>query len=141
MVHILPANNCGVARRVGGDIKTIASKDGGETWTAPRTILSYNASSPYFGAAKVTANKVASVRIAGNRSTWLLPFWQEVPKNSANDTNTTNCAGVLSSVDHGQTWTPYGCVSNHCTVNPMQPLLHCSPHVLKHVCDIGSTAI
>jgi len=109
---------------VGGDIKLIKSLDLGKSWGNASTILAFNGGGQYDGAAKVTANKLAVLP----NGEWALPFWQETPKASTEHGqlgawNNGSCAGVLLSSDHGESWTPHGCIGNHYLIeNTVAPI-------------------
>jgi predicted neuraminidase len=80
----------GSHHEVGGELRQIISKDQGETWSKPMTILALG------DIRKVTANKVAVVN-----GTWLLPFWYEGQPPEGG-------ASVLASSDLGKSWAPHG---------------------------------
>lgn len=93
----VPENRRGSGRSYpGGDVKYMTTSDF-KTWSSPITILNYTDINRG-NISKVTANKPA---ISPDGQKWILPFWQE--GHTANDTG-PNCAGVMVSVDAGQSW-------------------------------------
>lgn len=90
----------GAVYSVGGEVRSIVSKDRGKTWSNDYSVLiAYNNHS------KVTANRLAVVTVPTASSApitrWLLPFWYEgLPPAGA--------ASVLASDDFGATWQPHG---------------------------------
>lgn len=103
----------------GGDVKCIASRDRGATWSPPTTLLTHEAEG---GCAKCLGG---GCRLSETRAgAWLLPFWRQphvaynayhgAPPGRVEElhcSSRSGCAasaGVLISRDRGRTWRACG---------------------------------
>jgi hypothetical protein len=95
----------------GGSIMVVQSTDYGLSWSTPRLLLPYD--SPTRGnVSKMTANK--PIFLSQDKKQWALPFWQEVHPHNKNDTGPL-CAGILVTLDGGETYEPVGFIESNQT--------------------------